>query len=213
MIKKLSVVIPIYNEEANIPTRCFPRLMPVLENLGRDLRTAPQRRRQPRPLECNDQRTDQKISADPTRRARAQFRTASGDLGRVPASDRRRGHHARRRSAEPAGGNPETARQTRRRLRRGRRRAPAAARHAVPARRLEDREQTHHADHRHEASRLRLHAARLLARGGGRDQHVRGKFHVHSGAGTVVRARKPIEIPKSRTRSARRGAPNILFTG
>jgi len=35
MIKKLSVVIPIYNEEANIPT-LFPRLMPVLEGLGRD---------------------------------------------------------------------------------------------------------------------------------------------------------------------------------
>jgi len=34
-IKKLSVVIPIYNEEANIP-QLFPRLMPVLEGLGRD---------------------------------------------------------------------------------------------------------------------------------------------------------------------------------
>ena len=35
MIKKLSVIIPIYNEEANIPT-LFPRLMPVLEGLGRE---------------------------------------------------------------------------------------------------------------------------------------------------------------------------------
>jgi undecaprenyl-phosphate 4-deoxy-4-formamido-L-arabinose transferase len=35
MINKLSVVIPIYNEEANIPA-LFPRLMPVLEGLGRD---------------------------------------------------------------------------------------------------------------------------------------------------------------------------------
>ncbi len=34
VINKLSVVIPIYNEEANIPT-LFPRLMPVLENLAR----------------------------------------------------------------------------------------------------------------------------------------------------------------------------------
>ncbi len=33
-IQKLSIVIPIYNEEANIPA-LFPRLMPVLENLGR----------------------------------------------------------------------------------------------------------------------------------------------------------------------------------
>jgi undecaprenyl-phosphate 4-deoxy-4-formamido-L-arabinose transferase len=34
-IDKLSVVIPIYNEEANIPS-LFPRLMPVLEGLGKN---------------------------------------------------------------------------------------------------------------------------------------------------------------------------------
>jgi undecaprenyl-phosphate 4-deoxy-4-formamido-L-arabinose transferase len=33
-IEKVSIVIPIYNEEANIPS-LFERLMPVLENLGR----------------------------------------------------------------------------------------------------------------------------------------------------------------------------------
>nr|MBP7678718.1 glycosyltransferase family 2 protein [Thermoanaerobaculia bacterium] len=34
MPRKVSVVVPVYNEEANLP-RLLPRLVPVLEGLGR----------------------------------------------------------------------------------------------------------------------------------------------------------------------------------
>ena len=46
---ELSVVIPVYNEEAGLPA-LFARLYPALDALGRSYEVVLRRRRQPRPL-------------------------------------------------------------------------------------------------------------------------------------------------------------------
>ena len=102
---ELSVVIPVYNEEAGLPA-LFARLYPALDALGAQLRDHLRQRRQPRPLGRAAARA---VRAAPGRHARGpvhrQLRPAHGDHRRLRALPRPLRRHARRRPAESAGGD------------------------------------------------------------------------------------------------------------
>ena len=157
----LSVVIPVYNEEAGLAA-LFARLYPALDALGIGYEV----------IFVNDGSRDRSAALlreqfqrrpDVTRvvAVQRQLRPAPGDHGRLRALPRRARRHARRRPAEPARGHRPAARGDGRgpRLRRPVRRtredscvAPLGLARDEPAAR---------AHHAHQDDRPGLHAARL----------------------------------------------------
>ena len=150
--------------------------------------------------------------AHPGARARPQLRTAPGDPGGVPVRHGGRRRDTRRGSAESPRGDPEAPRQDRRRLRRRRGRPAEPAGFAPETARVGLGQPGHGQDHGPAPDRLRLHAARLLARRRARDQQLRRGVDLHSGAGAELRAAAHRDRGRARGRGGT-GPPRIRSTG
>ena len=107
MPRKVSVVVPVYNEEANLP-RLLPRLLPVLAGLGRPCEVVfADDGSRDRSLEILKTAAAAKPGNRQGRRARPERGAAHGDPRGLHGDGRRIRHHARRGSPEPARGDPE----------------------------------------------------------------------------------------------------------
>ena len=107
---EISVVIPVYNEEPNLPL-LFSRLYPVLDGLGRKYEV----------IFTNDGSADRSLELlrrpargparrHPGHRLQRQLRPAHGGHGRLRARPRPGRRDARRRPAEPARGDSQASR-------------------------------------------------------------------------------------------------------
>src|SRR6185503_13781048 len=140
------------------------------------------------------------------RTARDQLRPAHGHPRRVPACARRDRGHARRRPAEPAGGGRQAARQDGRRLRLRRQLPQRAARQPVPPRRFARDESDARTHDAHPHDRPGLHAARLRAQRGRRDQPVARIEHLRTGARLYLCAQSDRDRGEARRAHRRRFA-------
>lgn len=185
-IDLVSVVIPVYNEEASLP-ELLRRTEAACLELGRAFDRAG-RRRQPRPLRgtlAGRRRTrrQRRGGGDP----QPQLRPARGDPRRLRTVPWRPGDHPRCRPAEPAGGNPAPGGARRAGLRRGRqhpRRAPGLGLAALA---FAPGEPGGAALHRGRHARLWLHAARLPAQHRRSDAGLPRTQYLHPDPGQRLR--------------------------
>ena len=200
---QLSVVIPVYNEEAGLPA-LFARLYPALDALGVALRGHLRQRRQPRPLGGAAARAVR--SAAPTSRASCCSTPTTASTWRSSPASSTAAASASSRSTPTCRTRPRKSRKLLAAMDAGHDYVGGVRAHArglvVAALRLARDEPAARAHHAHPDDRPGLHAARLQPRDrrrGGREP--RGQ-HLHPGARLHVRA-----ATRPRSRSRTRSAP------
>ncbi len=207
-LPQLSVVIPVYNEEASLPD-LFARLYPALDALGLRYEV----------IFVNDGSRDRSAALlreqwerrpDVTRVVL--FNANYGQhLAIVAGFEHCRGERVVTLDADlqnPARGDRQAAGGDGRRPRLRRRRAPPARGLVVPADRVEGDEPAARAHHAHPDDRSGLHAARLQPRDRRRDRREPRGQHVHPGARLHVREQS--DRGRRRARRARRRQVEVL---
>ena len=208
----VSVVIPVYNEEAVAALAVQPPL-PRARRARPQLRADLRRRRQPRPsVRVLRGQFDRRPDVTRVVLLQRQLRPAHGDPGRLRARARRDRGHARRRPAEPAGGDRQAARQdgakattTSAAIRRSARTACSAASPRAPMNRM-----------REHMTRIRMTDQGCMLRAYGRD--VVDAINLSPRGATPSFRRSPTSSraarPRSRwsTRSAPRATRSTRFT-